>query len=78
MLHFHVVLHYFERDVVYVLYDAVLLYKPGSVADHISYNVPAIMLKSLKFPCQVDVLAFVIFSCGHNTCLNALKVENSP
>lgn len=74
MLHFHVVLHYFERDVVYVLYDAVLLCKPG----HIPYNVPAIMLKSLKFPCQVDVLAFVIFSCGHNTCLGALKVENSP
>lgn len=77
MLHFLVVLHYFERDVVYVLYDAVLPYKPGSVADHISYNVPAIMLESLKFPCQVDVLAFVMFICGY-TCLNALQVENSP
>lgn len=47
MLRFHVVLHYFERAVVYVLYDAVLPYKPGSVADHISYNVPAVMLRSL-------------------------------
>jgi len=47
MLHFHVVLHYFESAVVYVLCDAVLHYKPGCVSDCISSDMPAVILRSL-------------------------------
>lgn len=47
MLHFHIVLLYCEQAVTYMPYDAVLPWKPGSVADYISYDVPAVMLRSL-------------------------------
>lgn len=47
MLHFHIVLLYCERAVTCMPYDAVLPWKPGSVADYISYDVPAVMLRSL-------------------------------
>lgn len=48
MLHFHVVWHYLGRALVFVPYDTVLPYKPGSGAEPLYYNVPVVMLRSLK------------------------------